>query len=409
MPLSFLKRTYQKKLIPTPALFGKGSVGPFINTPPRDKSSLSQIYYATERQKSNDVRFYNSKRDQVLHLGKASVSLGPEGITWEEIARQTLQQKRGCDMVVAVKDIHEFGHLWTASSNDEPQKEKERQQSALFAEDINQKLKRSQKKDIYIFVPGFRVCFEDPLLVAKQFWHYLGYDGVFLAYCWPATPGLVTTYGHDVETTKYCSRNFRLLLEFLGTSTDVERIHIIGHSAGSRIVCSALNELRLKYSHQNEDQLRQSLKIGRVILIGADFDRMLLKSYYRDHILDLLQNVTIYVSRKDRVLKIAGLLFKTPRLGVNAKNDISPAALKVLQTDPKINIIDTSFAPGVNQEGGHMYLLTSPWVSSDMILLLQHGHNPARRNLQPREEGLYWGFGKDYGTKITVPSDSKKD
>ena len=125
---------------------------------------------------------------------------------------------------------------------------------------------------------------------------------------------------------------------------------------------------------------------------------MILKSYYRDHILDLLENVTIYISRRDMVLKTAGLLFKTPRLGDNVNNDLSPVALKVLQNNPKINIIDASSAHGVKQEGGHMYLLTSPWVSSDMILYLKYGHNPVQRNLQSRGDGLYWGFGKDYST-----------
>ncbi|MBW1865685.1 MAG: alpha/beta hydrolase [Deltaproteobacteria bacterium] len=57
-----------------------------------------------------------------------------------------------------------------------------------FAHLVNEKLKGSQKKDVYIYVHGYKVVFENPILVATELWHYLGYEGVFIAFAWPSTP-----------------------------------------------------------------------------------------------------------------------------------------------------------------------------------------------------------------------------
>ena len=154
MPLKLFKRTYQKKLIPTPALFWQWQKDPFEHTHDKEQASLTDVYFATERQPSKNARFYNSKRDHVLHVGKASVQLGSEKTTWAQIVQESLKQKRKADPMLAVKSVQVFGSLWTASAEDS-HKEKEQEESAAFAQDINQKLARSHSKDIYIFVQLF--------------------------------------------------------------------------------------------------------------------------------------------------------------------------------------------------------------------------------------------------------------
>jgi len=57
-----------------------------------------------------------------------------------------------------------------------------------FARAINDKLASSERKHVYIYVHGYKVVFENPILVATELWHFLGYDGVFISYAWPATP-----------------------------------------------------------------------------------------------------------------------------------------------------------------------------------------------------------------------------
>lgn len=73
------------------------------------------------------------------------------------------------------------------------------QPAKRFAELVNEKLKQSQRKDIYIYVHGYKVVFENPILVATELWHFLGYDGVFIAYAWPSTPKTLA-YVTDAES-----------------------------------------------------------------------------------------------------------------------------------------------------------------------------------------------------------------
>jgi esterase/lipase superfamily enzyme len=56
-----------------------------------------------------------------------------------------------------------------------------------FSEAINERLRESDSKDVYIYVHGYKVEFENPTLVAAELWHFLGYDGAFVAYSWPST------------------------------------------------------------------------------------------------------------------------------------------------------------------------------------------------------------------------------
>ena len=60
--------------------------------------------------------------------------------------------------------------------------------SKRYAEAINAQLARSKNKSVYIYVHGYKVVYENPVLVSSELWHFLGYDGVFIAYAWPSTP-----------------------------------------------------------------------------------------------------------------------------------------------------------------------------------------------------------------------------
>ena len=71
------------------------------------------------------------------------------------------------------------------------------------------------------------------MLVSAELWHFLGYDGAFIAYAWPSTPSTFA-YIKDSDTAGGYARNFRLLLEFVAENTDAEEIHVIGYSNGTR-------------------------------------------------------------------------------------------------------------------------------------------------------------------------------
>jgi hypothetical protein len=140
-----------------------------------------------------------------------------------------------------------------------------------FVDSIEQKLAVTQRKDIYIYVHGYKVTFDNPLLVATELWHFLGYDGVMIAFSWPSTPSTLA-YFADLETAALSALNLRLLLEFLASETPAHRIHIIGYSAGTRLVLDALAQLAFIHTNEDPAHIRRQCRIGKVILVGSDID-----------------------------------------------------------------------------------------------------------------------------------------
>ena len=153
--------------------------------------------------------------------------------------------------------------------------------AARFAMAVNAKLATSTRKDIYIYIHGYKVTFDNPVLVATELWHFLGYDGVFIAYAWPATPSR-WAYLRDIETAAGFARNLRIFLEYLAEETQVEQIHVVGYSAGTRLVARALEQLALLNHERTAEEIHAALHLDHVILIGSDLDRQVLGAYMAD-------------------------------------------------------------------------------------------------------------------------------
>ena len=66
----------------------------------------------------------------------------------------------------------------------------------------------------------------------------------------------------DTETAVARARNFRLFLTYLAEKTQVERIHIIGYSAGTRLVLRALEQLALLNTDATDEQIFDALRLA---------------------------------------------------------------------------------------------------------------------------------------------------
>jgi len=243
--------------------------------------------------------------------------MGEGQYTWEEARRISLLKNRADNYPLKVTSVEEIGILdrsFSIFTQPEMIPADPKAASKRFAELINAKLAISKKKDVYIYVHGYKVVFSNPILVATELWHYLAYDGVFIAFAWPSTPERLA-YAADLETTELSAYNLRKLLEFLAEDTKAERIHILGYSAGTRIVIDALSQLSLIYRHDSQTEIRRRCRIGRIILVGSDYDRQLFGELLTEGILKIPERMTIYVSRKDKALDISRWLFRRDRLG----------------------------------------------------------------------------------------------
>jgi esterase/lipase superfamily enzyme len=395
----------QIMLMPAPDVYDQGEWDPFTDRDPVEDIPYGGILYATDRQPAQkEGRYYMDDRGHVLRLGVAKITVGNEDMTWEEARRISLLKNRPKGYPLKVTAARELGILDRSVNafTDHLVVQEQRQLPAgQFAADINAKLAISRKKDIFIYLHGYKVVFENPLLVASELWHFLGYEGVFIAFAWPSTPSTLA-YFSDLETAALSAGNLRILIEYLAEKTDARRIHIIGYSAGTRVVAQALNQLTLIYSDPDCRGSATKLRIGHVILTGSDIDRHLFGSYLVDGLLDVVGDVTVYASAKDKALGMSKWVFGRERLGQTVGTNLSEAAENYLSQNSKLIVVNATDTPGADTGNGHAYFRQSPTTSSDILATLMFDLTPEERGLVRTDGQPIWTFPTDYIDRLRV-------
>ena len=395
-------------LMPAPDIYETASIDPFGGSNPLEKIPYSGMLYATDRAlagEDDDERFYKNDRGNVVRLGVGNVDAGEGGITWEEARRISLLKNRSDKYPLKVTGIQEFGILdrsYTFITEPEAPDPEASRPREHFTQLINDKLRASRKRDVFIYVHGFKVTFENPILVATELWHFLGYEGAFIAYAWPSTPSN-TAYLKDVETAALSAASLRKLVEYLAEETEAERIHIVGYSAGTRVVIECLAQLALKHFGKDRAALKRALGIGHVILVGSDFDRDRFGSYLADGMLNVPEDLTVYVSEKDSALGMSKLIFARQRLGqVWAGGNIPLRDARVLERHRNLRAINVTGAQGATSGNGHGYFRKSPWVSSDILITLMYDLKPEERGLVHHGDGPVWTYPENYIENLTA-------
>ena len=390
-------------LMSTPLIFRDGLIKPYNKLPKDIHPPVFEIFYATDRQPTDisiiNPLFYGNSRSLSLSLGKASVQFGDDDMNWQDIEKESFKKDRSLKVPIKIVGIKVLNKIGGASQLLEHSTGEQNEQTDRFIKKINKRLSNSETKSINIFVPGFKVDFSYPVLVAAELWHYLGYPGVFIAYSWPSGQRL-RDYLSDVETTTFTAQHFRMLLQYLAEKTEVEHINILSYSAGARIVSQALHELRLMTNGLSKSGLEKALKINQVIFAAPDIDMMLFRARYRDGFEDVAKNITIYTNANDTALNWALRFLGWPRLGAPGEMGLAAEDLHSFEIFDKTKIIDVSAAEEAASGNGHGYFVKSPWVSTDLILILNNNANPLERGLYKGKEETIWKFTEKYPLRL---------
>ena len=401
-------KPYQIDLMPAPEVYASGTVDPFrdIENIVGKKVPYRGILYATDRRPSKMKGvFYENQRGFLLRLGVADIIAGKKDLDWEEARRISLLKNRTDNYPLKLSAVEEFGILDRSVSElidpaDLPSDPRE--PAKAFAALINSKLAISRRKEILIYVHGYKVVFDNPILVTTELWHFLGYDGVAIAFAWPSTPS-TWAYMSDLETAALSAHSLRILIEYLVEETQVERINIIGYSAGSRVVIDALDQLSLIYRSAGVAALKHDLPIGQVILVGSDYDRDLFAAALLDGLLNLPERLTIYLSETDRALGISQWVFGRNRLGqMWQERPLKPHVDKYLRKSESLVLIDVTGAEAATAGNGHAYFRNSPWVSSDIFVSLLYDLEPDKRGLVRRPHMPIWSFPENYNERLDM-------
>jgi esterase/lipase superfamily enzyme len=405
---------YSMEMMPPPSIYETGVISSPDERHPELRDGLVQLPYATPRQPAgtdDDASFYRNMRGSVLRLGIAAVRATPEERHSSDQGKTAVHH---VPLMLEVTDTQERGVLpATQVPFAAPEFELRAAETGptAFATEVNRLLMDGSGRDIYIYVHGYKVVFENAVAVSTELWHYLDYEGAFVAFAWPSTPRRMAYLG-DLETAEVSAIFFRRFLAYLLAETQARRVHIVAYSAGTRVVTSALAGLAL--SPSSATALSERGRIGQVVLIGSDMDRALMALQISDGILELVDGFTVYVSAKDKALDLSRRLYGRDRAGAAfAPGQPPPVARAWLDEHPKLSLIDVTDAAESTIENGHRYFRKSPWVSSDMLMMLRFGLGPDARGLVRSADSSMWQFPADYLERLsaavaaTVPANGR--
>ena len=160
------RKPYTVELMTAPEVFAKSVVDPFYEVENMEERVAWQgTLYATDCQPSakKDL-FYDNKRGFLVRLGIAEIALAGKELDWEEARRVSLLKNRSKKYPLKVAEVREFGILNRSASElidpdllppdlETPAKR--------FADLIDQKLEKSRLKEIFIYVHGYKVVFDN--------------------------------------------------------------------------------------------------------------------------------------------------------------------------------------------------------------------------------------------------------
>ncbi len=173
-------------------------------------------------------------------------------------------------------------------------------------------------------------------------WHFLGRQGVPIIYTWPAgSGGGLRGYNHDRESGEFTIFHLKQFLRTLGSTPELEQVHLIAHSRGTDVLTSALRELFIEARAAGKEP-RTVFKLRNVVLVAADLDLEVAIQRLAAEEMGLgIERLTIYVSASDKAIAFSGCLFVSfRRIGQLRPEDLTEAQRQRLETVVRTQIID---------------------------------------------------------------------
>ncbi len=253
-----------------------------------------------------------------------------------------------------------------------------------FYRQLRARVKKSGKKDLFVFVHGFNVSFEAAALRTAQLAFDMKFVGAPVFYSWPSETILrYTTAEKNVEWT---FEHLQKFLKDLAAQSGAEQIHLIAHSMGNRALTKALHQLAISGISAHPVGDTKSPTFQNVILAAADVGQTDFREI-EQAVRSTTKSLTLYASNYDRALSLSAAIHQEPRLG-QAGSDL--ALFPDVETIDASNI-DRSF---VNRSLlGHSYYGDSLSVVKDLESLIV-GAQPASQRagltLIPSDFVPYW-------------------
>jgi len=397
-------------LIPTPTL-NLTPQGPktFAAVPAPSRTPEMDILFAADRSVTRQTMLgieFGTGRSGVLTVGHAIVGFD-RTLSWDELVQlSTSNDKHAKRPAMEVKSVAEYGVIAVPLTQMEVREgryvltDSAKQAIANGREKLHQeiaeRLSKSSRKDVYIFVHGFNNNFNDAVYRLAMAWHMAGRPGVAIAYTWPAGHGGLHGYAYDRESGEFTVSHLRRFLKAVADYPEVEHIHLIAHSRGTDVAITALREINIEARAKNLRTVEQ-YKLDDLVLAAPDVDAEVFEQRFAIEDLHLAaKRTTVYLSKTDFALGLSRWLFGGGnRVGNLRPEDFTPEAREKLSHLKGFTLINCNVS---GYSGSHDYAFVHPEVVSDLILLLRDGEPPGASNGRPLKEQFQgvWEITNDY-------------
>ena len=193
-----------------------------------------------------------------------------------------------------------------------------------FEVELERRLAAAPRKEVVLFVHGYRNTFEDAVLTTGELCHFLGREFVCAAFTWPAGDTLFG-YGVDRESAEFATEDLKKTIRMIADTPGVNNIHLLAHSRGTDLAATAVSELSVE-AYVTRTTIARRFKIGNIALMAPDLDFDVAPAkiwkvvsdpdlpYGDEPKPDVVAplpefHVTVYVSPTDKALATAGWLF----------------------------------------------------------------------------------------------------
>jgi esterase/lipase superfamily enzyme len=400
-----------RELIPSPNLYVLSEDDPYENVPEHFRTNEVDVLYVTDRaqtDKDPGAIAYGYERSYSLGYGSATVRIGKEDTTWDQLVAVSRTHKRKSNFRVSITDIEEKGRFpetpFPLVAGESLVRDGLRHDSSVVAthaavaeqlrNEVRERLAKTPRKHAYVFIHGYNTTFDDAVSVAGEVWHFMPRMGVPIAYTWPAGQGGLRGYFYDRESGEFTIFHLKEFLRILRSIDELEQIHLIAHSRGTDVTITALRELWIEMrelAFQNPDRPR---KFGQIILAAPDLDLDVIRQRLAaEEIIRQFRNFTVYMSKSDVAIGFSTWLFVSQKR-VGRLEDLELKKAEKMRQRAKMQRNLTLINARVDTEFiGHSYFYSHPAVLSDLILILRDGLPPGEAHGRPLKRspgGLFW-------------------
>ena len=227
-------------------------------------------------------------------------------------------------------------------------------------------------KNIFVFIHGYNVSFEDAARRTGQMAYDLKFPGAPVFYSWPSQANWYS-YVTDKENIDLSTDQIRTFLLDIAARTNADTINLIAHSMGNVGLTAALSEI----------EQGSTPHFNQVVLAAPDIDAGVFKKDIASKIVTKARHTTLYTSKTDLALLVSRYFHQGNRVGDSGAD--------VLVIDG----IDTIDATAVDSSLlGHSYYGSNVTVLDDLGQLLQNRPVESRHYLRSIATPTrpYWAF-----------------